>query len=105
MPSTKLPVVYIMASRRNGTLYVGTTSKLVSRVWQHRNDVLDGFVRQYRIHKLVYYEAHRHMPAALVREKQIKEWKRAWKVALIERDNPGWVDLYEEVLRRGGTEY
>ena len=87
------PVVYILASRRNGTLYVGVTSDLPRRLSQHREGELGGFTKRYRVHMLVYYEIHDSMASAITREKQIKEWKRAWKVELIERDNPQWLDL------------
>lgn len=94
----KLPCVYVMASKRNGTLYVGVTSDLVQRVWQHKNDVIEGFTKRYRVHTLVWYEACGTMEAAIAREKAIKEWKRAWKVRLIEEKNPKWGDLYDELL-------
>ncbi|MFC2000515.1 GIY-YIG nuclease family protein [Chloroflexota bacterium] len=90
--------VYILSSKRNGTLYIGVTSDLVKRVYDHRNDLLDGFTRKYRIHRLVYYEKTNDIQEAIAREKQIKRWKRAWKVELIERDNPEWIDLYPELL-------
>jgi putative endonuclease len=89
------PCVYILASRRHGTLYVGVTSDVAKRVWQHKNDVLPGFTRRYGIHQLVWYEPHESMAAAIVREKAIKAWKRQWKIDLIERSNPEWLDLYE----------
>jgi len=93
----KRPVVYILASCRNGTLYVGVTSNLVTRIWQHRNDLIDGFTRKYHIHILVYYEVHREISQAITREKQLKKWRRAWKLALIERHNPEWRDLWDEI--------
>ena len=89
----KQPTVYILASRRNGTLYVGVTSDLPRRLSQHREGELGGFTKRYRVHMLVYYEIHDSMASAITREKQIKEWKRAWKVELIERENPQWLDL------------
>ncbi|MBA2078882.1 GIY-YIG nuclease family protein [Rhodanobacter sp. PCA2] len=92
------PCVYMLASGRNGTLYVGVTSSLVGRVWQHRHEVVAGFTSRYHIHHLVWYELHETMESAILREKQIKEWKRAWKLRLIEGDNPGWVDLYPGLL-------
>ena len=95
----KIPCVYILASRRNGTLYVGVTSDLVQRVWQHKNDLADGFTKRYGVHRLMWYEVHECMESAIVREKAIKKWNRAWKIELIEEGNPGWVDLYEEVCR------
>ncbi|HEY3520581.1 MAG TPA: GIY-YIG nuclease family protein [Rhodanobacteraceae bacterium] len=98
----KQPAVYILANERNGTLYIGVTSDLIQRIWQHRNDVVDGFSRRYRTHKLVYFEQHASMEAAIVREKQIKKWNRAWKLELIEKHNPYWRDLYLSIL--DGTE-
>ena len=89
------PCVYILASRRHGTLYVGVTSDVAKRVWQHKNDVLPGFTRRYGVHRLVWYEPHESMTAAIAREKAIKAWKRQWKIDLIERSNPEWLDLYE----------
>ena len=93
------PAVYILASHRNGTLYVGVSSNLPARVWQHRNDVVEGFSKQYGTHLLVYYEVHESMIAAITREKQIKEWKRLWKLRLIESVNPDWRDLFEQIRR------
>ena len=90
------PCVYILASQRNGTLYVGVTSNLAQRVWQHRSDG-SGFVRRYGIHRLVYVEFHEIMSDAIVREKRIKKWRRAWKLELIERQNPQWHDLYDDL--------
>jgi putative endonuclease len=89
----KQPCVYILASRRNGTLYVGVTSDLVKRVWEHKNHVVAGFTRKYGVDRLVWYEVHTSMESAIRREKAIKEWKRAWKVELIEKSNPEWADL------------
>ncbi|HEX5392908.1 MAG TPA: GIY-YIG nuclease family protein [Rhodocyclaceae bacterium] len=94
----KQPCVYILSSCKNGTLYVGVTSDLVQRVWQHKNDLAEGFTKKYGVHTLVWYEQHEIMESAIAREKAIKEWKRAWKLELIERNNPQWVDLYEGVL-------
>jgi len=94
----KQPCVYILASRRNGTLYVGVTSNLVQRVWQHKNDLAEGFTKKYGVHTLVWFEAHATMESAIGREKAIKEWRRAWKLALIEAVNPAWCDLYAEVV-------
>ena len=94
----KQPCVYLLASRRNGTLYVGVTSDLVKRIWEHRNHVVDGFTKKYGVDKLVWYEPHDSMESAIQREKAIKEWKRAWKLDLIEKANPEWVDLYETLL-------
>ena len=94
---TKQPAVYILASKRNGTLYIGVTSDLVKRVWQHRNDVFEGFTKKYGVHTLVYYEMHASMAEAIQREKQLKKWNRAWKLALIEEANPQWHDLWPEI--------
>jgi len=84
----KQPCVYLLASRRNGTLYVGVTSDLVKRMWEHRNHVVAGFTKKYGVDKLVWYEPHPCMESAIQREKAIKEWKRAWKLNLIEKKNP-----------------
>jgi len=89
------PAVYILASQHRGTLYTGVTSDLLKRVWQHRNDLVEGFSKRYRVHMLVYFELHTDMQAAIHREKQIKAWKRQWKIELIEADNPQWRDLWE----------
>ena len=94
----KQPSVYLLASKRNGTLYVGVTSNLVQRIWQHKNDLLEGFTRRYSVHMLVWYEACGTMQAAIAREKAIKEWKRAWKIRLIEEKNPDWRDSYGDLL-------
>jgi putative endonuclease len=94
----KQPCVYLLASRRDGTLYVGVTSDLIKRIWEHRNHVVAGFTKKYGVDKLVWYEPHVSMESAIQREKTIKEWKRAWKLNLIEKTNPDWVDLYETLL-------
>ena len=94
----KLPCVYILASKRNGTLYTGVTSDLVKRVYDHKNGLADGFTKKYRVHDLVYFELHEDMLAAISREKQIKKWNRAWKLDLIEKNNPAWKDLYESIV-------
>ncbi len=91
------PCVYLLASSRNGTLYVGVTSNLPQRVWQHKEDLVEGFTRRYSVHSLVWYEAHDSMESAIVREKAIKGWKRAWKVRLIEKANPCWLDMFAEL--------
>ena len=93
------PCVYILASRRNGTLYTGVTGYLNRRIWQHRAGIVRGFTKRYGVHRLVYVERHETMRAAIEREKQIKEWKRTWKLQLIESANPEWRDLYEDLLR------
>ncbi|WP_416305718.1 GIY-YIG nuclease family protein [Neptunicella sp. SCSIO 80796] len=94
----KQPVVYILASKRNGTLYTGVTSDLIKRIWEHKNNVVEGFSKKYAVHDLVYFEQHENMAAAIIREKQIKKWKRAWKIELIESNNPAWNDLYQSIL-------
>ena len=94
----KLPCVYILASKRNGTLYLGVTSNLVQRIWQHKNDLVEGFTKRYGVHTLVWFEGHESMESAIARENAIKEWKRVWKVELIEKDNPTWRDLYDEIV-------
>lgn len=90
--------VYILASKRNGTLYVGVTNDLIRRVYEHRNDFVEGFTRKYGVHRLVYFEPCDDLDSALQREKRIKEWKRKWKIELIETGNPEWKDLYEEIV-------
>lgn len=87
--------MYVLASQRNGTLYVGVTSDLAQRVSLHKQDLIEGFTRKYRVHLLVYYEMHSTMEAAIRREKQIKEWRRLWKIRLIESMNPEWIDLFD----------
>ena len=91
------PSVYILASSRNGTLYIGVTSDLVRRVWQHRQGIHQGFSSKYGVHRLVYFEMHATMDLAIQREKRLKKWKRAWKLRLIEECNPAWVDLWESI--------
>jgi putative endonuclease len=93
----KSPAVYILASKRNGTLYVGVTSDLIQRIWQHRQDLIEGFTRRYNVKLLIWYELHDDMSSAITREKQIKEWRRAWKIELVERLNPTWKDLWTEI--------
>jgi putative endonuclease len=93
----KQPSVYILASKRNGTLYTGVTSDLVKRVWEHKSDLVQGFTRRYGVHMLVYFEMHDTMIAAIQREKQIKKWNRSWKLELIEKVNPQWRDLFHEL--------
>jgi putative endonuclease len=94
----KQPFVYILASRRNGTLYTGVTSNLIQRVWQHKNNLVEGFTKKYGVHTLVWFEPHQTMQSAIEREKGIKEWQRAWKLALIESVNPQWRDLYDDIV-------
>lgn len=95
--SSKQPAVYILASQRNGTLYIGVTSNLIARVWQHKNNFVEGFTSRYACHTLVYYEQHLTMEAAITREKQLKKWRRAWKLRLIEEQNPNWHDLWTHI--------
>ena len=90
------PCVYILASKRNGTLYVGVTSNPKRQVWEHKTDALDGFTKRYQVHMLVYVEFHTTTANAILREKQVKRWRRAWKIAPIEGANPTWRDLYED---------
>ena len=94
---SRLPCVYMLASRRNGTLYVGVTSDLVKRIWQHRNDLVEGFTKRYGVHMLVWYEFHETMESAIQREKNIKNWNRKWKLTLIEQLNPLWRDLFNDL--------
>ena len=88
----------MMANGRNGTLYVGVTSNLIQRVWQHKEALVDGFTKEYGAKDLVWYELHETADSAITREKQIKKWNRDWKVELIEKQNPYWNDLYAEIL-------
>ena len=93
----RTPCVYILASKPKGVLYIGVTSNPVQRIWQHKNDVVEGFTKRYRIHRLVWYEVHETMESAISREKALKKWNRAWKIELIEKDNPLWLDLYDRI--------
>ena len=95
------PCVYILASRQNGTLYMGVTSDLIKRCWEHRNGLVEGFTKRYRVHRLVYFELHQTMHDAISREKQVKKWNRDWKVELNESDNPEWNDLWSEISASG----
>ncbi|WP_317964063.1 GIY-YIG nuclease family protein [Methylocaldum szegediense] len=97
----KQPCVYMLASRRNGTLYVGVTSNLVGRVFQHRNGLVEGFTKKYGVHMLVWFELHERMESAILREKRIKKWPRAAKIGLIEASNPEWRDLWTDLT--GGS--
>ena len=94
----KQPAVYVLASKRNGTLYIGVTSDLTKRVWEHKNDLVEGFTKRYSVHRLIWYELHNSMESAIKREKSMKEWKRAWKLELIESVNPDWEDLYHRIV-------
>ena len=92
------PAVYVLASKRNGTLYIGVTSNLRKRVWEHKHDAVAGFTSRYSVHDLVCYELHEDMVSAIQREKQLKKWNRARKLELIEEFNPDWRDLWDEIL-------
>lgn len=89
--------VYIVASKRNGTLYIGMTDDLLKRVWQHRTGVVPGFTRDYGVKTLVWYETHESRESAIVRERRMKKWNRAWKLDLIEKQNPDWIDLSKDL--------
>ena len=90
--------VYILASKRNGTLYTGITNNLIRRVYEHKNDMIDSFTKKYHVHKLVYYEQTDDINSAIQREKQLKKWRRQWKIDLIEKNNPNWDDLYKVLI-------
>jgi putative endonuclease len=94
----KQPAVYILASRRNGTLYIGVTSDLIKRTWEHKHKVTEGFTKRYGVDQLVWFELHESMESAIQREKRLKEWNRKWKLKLIERMNPNWEDLYGTII-------
>jgi putative endonuclease len=91
--------VYILASKRNGTLYIGVTNNLTKRIYDHKNNLIEGFTQKYSVHNLVYYETFRHIADAINREKRMKKWRRQWKIDLIEKGNPHWDDLYETLFR------
>ena len=95
---SKQPAVYILASKRNGTLDIGVTSNLIKRIWEHKNNLVKGFTERYDVHHLVWYELHDNMESAILREKMLKEWKRKWKMELIESSNPNWNDLYDAII-------
>ena len=94
----KQPCVYLLASKRNGAIYTGVTSNLLKRIWEHKSNVVKGFTSKYGVHTLVWYEIHETMESAIQREKTIKNWKRVWKMKIIEEMNPGWRDLYSDLL-------
>lgn len=94
----KNPAVYILAGKKNGTLYIGVTSDLLQRIWQHKNYLSDGFTKKYDVTQLVYFEQHLTMENAITREKQLKNWKREWKIELVESKNPEWIDLYSSII-------
>ena len=95
----KQPAVYILASKKHGTLYIGVTSNLLQRIWQHRNNAVDGFTKKYNVYRLVYFEMTACITSAIHREKQLKSWKRSWKISLIEENNPSWSDLWNEIIK------
>jgi len=90
--------VYILASKKNGTLYVGVTNNLLKRVYEHRNNLIGGFTKKYDVHSLVYYEMYNDIYRAIAREKRMEKWKRQWKIELIEKSNPWWKDLYQDLV-------
>ena len=94
----KSPCIYILTNKLNGTLYIGVTSNLIKRIWQHKNKSIKGFTAKYNLDRLVYYELHQDMISAITREKQLKSWKRQWKINLIEAKNSSWIDLYSEII-------
>jgi putative endonuclease len=98
MYQEKLSYVYIMASGKNGTLYIGVTANLQNRVNEHKQKLVEGFTKKYNVDNLVYYEIFGDIGEAIMREKQLKKWKREWKIKLIEKDNPSWKDLYDELF-------
>ncbi len=98
----KHPCTYILANKPNGTLYIGVTSDLIKRAWQHKNNLVESFTRKYHVHQLVFFELHEDMYSAITREKQLKKWNRQWKINLIEAFNPQWRDLYAELVGDNG---
>jgi len=97
--NTKYYYVYILASKRNGTLYIGVTSNLIKRIYEHKNNLVEGFTKRYQVHHLVYYEIYEDVREAILREKRMKKWNRRWKIELIEKMNPEWKNLYAEIVR------
>ena len=97
----KQPAIYIMTNKKHGTLYTGVTSDLIKRVWQHKSNAIKSFTSRYNVNQLVYYEIHGDAVEAIKREKNIQAWRREWKLALIEKDNPNWEDLYDEIVQTG----
>jgi len=95
----KQPCVYLLANKKHGVIYIGVSSELIKRVWQHKNNVVKSFTQKYHVHDLVWYETHQHMASAISREKNLKKWRRDWKVKLIEKTNPDWLDLYPDLMR------
>ena len=94
----KQPCVYILTNKARGTLYIGVTSNLIQRIWQHKQNFVDGFTKQQQLHFLAYYEMHEDMMTAITREKQLKKWNRDWKIELIETTNNTWRDLYQDLI-------
>lgn len=94
----RIPCVYILASKPNGTLYIGVTSQLPQRIYQHKHNFVDGFTKKYHVHTLVWYEIHETMESAILREKELKKWRRKWKIELIEQMNREWIDLYSSLF-------
>lgn len=90
--------LYILASKKNGTLYIGVTNKLVKRIYEHKNELVEGFSKKYKVHDLVYFEEYKDVDEAISREKRLKKWNRAWKIKLIEINNPSWSDLYSKIV-------
>ncbi|MFO7715543.1 GIY-YIG nuclease family protein [Desulfosarcina sp.] len=90
--------VYILCNKRNGTLYIGITSNLIKRIWQHKNSLVEGFSKQYGLKNLVYFEAYKDVEEAILREKRLKKWNRDWKINLIEKNNPNWEDIYQRLI-------
>ncbi len=97
--SMKSYYVYILASKRNGTLYIGVTNDLIRRVYEHKQGLVEGFTKKYNVHQLVFFEETNDVESAITREKQMKKWNRQWKIELIEKQNPGWKDLYEDIAK------
>jgi putative endonuclease len=98
---SKTAYVYILTSQKNGTLYIGVTSDLCKRMYEHKNHIVDGFTKKYNVNQLIFYEVYDDIVMAITREKQLKAWKRQWKIELIEKVNPEWMDRYEELLEAG----
>jgi putative endonuclease len=94
--------VYILASKKNGTLYIGLTNNLLKRIYEHKNNIIEGFTKKYSVHNLVYYEKHNDINRAISREKQMKKWERQWKINLIQKSNPEWKDLYYDLVNQNG---
>lgn len=90
--------LYILAGKKNGTLYIGVTGDLIKRIYEHKQDIIDGFTKKYNVHDLVYYEVYQNVEEAILREKQMKKWNRKWKIRCIEEMNPEWKDLYNEIV-------